>query len=42
MTLIQASAWNVGTCRLDDKGAIQVEDPQGSEYRSEAQGRTGA
>jgi len=39
---MQASAWNVGTCRLDGKGAIQVEDPQESEYRSKAQGRTGA
>ena len=40
MTLIQASAWNVGTCRLDVKGAIQVETPRESEYRCEAQGRT--
>ena len=40
VTLIQASAWNVGTCRLDVKGAIQVEPPQESEYRCEAQGRT--
>jgi hypothetical protein len=40
VTLIQASARNVGTCRLDVKGAIQVEDPQESEYRCEAQGRT--
>ena len=29
MTLIQAFVRNVGTCRLDDKGEIQVEDPQG-------------
>jgi hypothetical protein len=27
--LIQALVWNVGTCRSDDKGEIQVEDPQG-------------
>ncbi|ETW93950.1 MAG: hypothetical protein ETSY1_36980 [Candidatus Entotheonella factor] len=25
--------WNLGTCRLDVKGAVQVEDPQGPEYR---------
>jgi hypothetical protein len=29
VTLIQAFAWNVGTCRPDGKGEIQVEDPQG-------------
>jgi hypothetical protein len=40
VTLIQAFARNVGTCRLDVKGAIQVENPQESEYRCEAQGRT--
>jgi len=28
MTLIQAFVWNVGTCRFDDKGEIQVEDLQ--------------
>ena len=27
--LIQALMWNVGTCRSDAKGEIQVEDPQG-------------
>jgi len=27
--LIQALMGNVGTCRSDDKGEIQVEDPQG-------------
>jgi hypothetical protein len=27
--LIQAFMDNVGTCRSDDKGEIQVEDPQG-------------
>jgi hypothetical protein len=26
--LIQALVWNVGTCRSDDKGETQVEDPQ--------------
>jgi hypothetical protein len=26
--LIQAFMCNVGTCRSDDKGEIQVEDPQ--------------
>ena len=26
--LIQALVWNVGTCRLDVKGEIQVEDPR--------------
>jgi hypothetical protein len=25
--LIQAFAWNLGTCRPDDKGETQVEDP---------------
>jgi len=28
-TLNQALVWNVGTCRFDDKGEIQVEDPLG-------------
>ena len=28
-TLIQALAWNLGTCRPDVKGEIQVEDPRG-------------
>jgi hypothetical protein len=32
---------NVGTLGLDVKGALQVADPQGAEYRSEAKGRTG-
>ncbi|MBI5967918.1 MAG: hypothetical protein HY882_08695 [Deltaproteobacteria bacterium] len=27
--LVQAFMYNVGTCRSDDKGEIQVEDPQG-------------
>jgi len=35
----QARVRNLGTCRLDVKGAVQVEDPQGPEYRCEAQGR---
>jgi len=34
-----ARACNLGTCRLDVKGDVQVEDPQGPEYRCEAQGR---
>ena len=38
--LIQAFVWNVGTCRLDAKGATQAETPQESEYRCEAQGRS--
>ena len=29
VNLIQALVWNVGTCRPDVKGEIQVEDPQG-------------
>lgn len=29
VTLDQALVWNVGTCRLDDKGEIQGEGPQG-------------
>jgi len=29
MTLIQAFAWNLGTCRPDAKGETQVEDPRG-------------
>ena len=28
VTLIQALAWNLGTCRPDDKGETQVEDPR--------------
>lgn len=28
MNLIQALVWNVGTCRSDVKGEIQVEEPQ--------------
>ena len=40
VTLIQAFVRNVGTCRLDAKGDAQVEEPQGPEYRCEAQGRS--
>jgi len=29
VNLIQAFMYNVGTCRSDGKGEIQVEDPQG-------------
>jgi len=29
MTLVQAFVRNVGTCRLDAKGEIQVEAPRG-------------
>jgi len=28
MNLNQAFVWNVGSCRSDVKGEIQVEDPQ--------------
>ena len=34
-----AQVRNLGTCRLDAKGAAQVEAPQGPESRGEAQGR---
>jgi len=27
MNCLQALLWNVGTCRFDAKGAIQVEEP---------------
>ena len=29
VTLDRALVWNVGTCRLDDKGEIQGEAPRG-------------
>jgi len=29
VSMIQALVWNVGTCRLDAKGKVQVEDPRG-------------
>ncbi len=35
----QARERNLGTCRLDVKGAVQVEAPQGPEDRCEAPGR---
>jgi len=28
MNWVQALIWNLGTCRFDDKGEIQVEAPQ--------------
>ena len=40
VSLIQAQMWNLGTCRLDAKGATQAEIPQEAEYRCEAQGRS--
>ena len=39
MNLTQAFVWNVGTCRLDVKGATQAELLQESEYQCKAQGR---
>ncbi len=38
---VQALVRNVGTLSHDVKGELQVVDPQGAEYRSEAKGRTG-
>jgi hypothetical protein len=40
MSSVQAFVWNVGTCDLDAKGVLRVEDPRGAEYQGEAQGRT--
>ncbi len=40
VSLIQAHGRNLGTCRLDVKGATQAETPQECEYRCEAQGRS--
>jgi len=37
----QALVRNVGTARPDVKGELQAEDPQGTEYRCGATGRTG-
>ncbi len=37
--LVQALAWNVGTCRCDAKGKVQGADPPGQKYRCTAQGR---
>jgi len=39
VNLAQAFVRNVGTCLSDVKGAIQVEVPQGSEYRCGEEGR---
>jgi hypothetical protein len=39
---VQALVRNVGTCRPDDKGELQVADPQGGEYRCGAKGRIGS
>ena len=38
----QGRVRNVGTCRSDAKGDIQVEHPRGAEYRCGAEGRTGS
>lgn len=38
--LILAYVWNLGTCCLDAKGAMQAAIPQVSEYRCKAQGRS--
>ena len=38
---VQALVRNVGTCRPDVKGDLQVADPQGAEYRCGAKGRMG-
>lgn len=39
VNLTQAFVWNVGSCRLDVKGATQAEILRESEYRCEAQWR---
>jgi len=39
VSLAQALAWNVGTCRRGAKGECQGAEPQGREYRNAAQGR---
>jgi hypothetical protein len=39
VSVIQACGWNVGTCRLDAKGAPRVVAPPAAEYRREVQGR---
>jgi len=33
VNMAQAFVWNVGTYDSDDKGEVQVEEPQGGEYR---------
>lgn len=38
MNLIQALVWNVGNLCFDVKGAIQVEEPRGFEYRCKTTG----
>ena len=40
VNIIQASGWNLGTCRSDVKGAVQAEEPRELEYRCGAQGRS--
>jgi len=42
VTIIQALVRNLGICRFDVKGAIQVEIPQGFEYQCETQRRSHA
>ena len=39
MTLVQALVWNVGTCRPDAKGEVQVEAPR--DERTDAGHRDG-
>ena len=39
VSLAQALAWNVGTCRCDGKGKALGEALQGRKYRCVAQGR---
>ncbi len=39
VSAFQACVRNLGTCRSDAKGDVQVEVPRGSEYRCGAQGR---
>src|ERR1700694_3040451 len=40
VSVILAQVRNLGTCRLDAKGATQAAIPRESEYRCEAQGRS--
>ncbi len=40
VNVVQALVRNVGTCRSDAKGELQVVVPQGGEYRCGAQGRS--
>jgi len=39
VSAFQACLRNLGTCRSDAKGEVQVEAPRGPEYRCGAQGR---